>query len=569
MRDYASVLPVLLEADLFSAGWCGSLSPYPGISSEQFAMGALRRSLLKKFISRNTEEAANSSALELFLKINSECATWFMDSSSTTEIEAIALGEAKDFIYRFFYPDNENEFTPILSLLTISEGFGFGNGANIGVKTTDFLSKVGTSSLASTSSVLYDYFAQAISNDPIWSDLESIRLEHRGVDIVQGSRMSFVPKTTEISRTICTEPLLNMLFQQGIKTVLERRLRQVSGIDLTNQQSKNRALARLGSLYGGYGTIDLSSASDSMSLGLVREFFPSNVVRWLELTRSPVTTLPSGSVEKLHMVSSMGNAFTFPLQTVFFLCIVYGVYRAYDIPFMRPSRRSLGNFAVNGDDIIVEDQAYDLVCKLLVKCGFSVNVDKSFNTGLFRESCGRDYFHGRNVRGVYFKRLDTLCDRYSAINRLNVWSAEHGIPLPHTVGFLLKGTRFLPIPFDEDDSAGIKIPYRALRRVDRCRHTNGIKYRYYEPIIPAILVDDVTLQKKLRGWFNNQPAILLSALAGTLRSGEVVPRQHDRPQIRLRTRYSSSWDYIPFVHRYCGAFGDRLKSVSEINLHLS
>jgi hypothetical protein len=492
-----------------------------------------------------------------------------MVTSGLTDVEVTALGEAKDFIYRFFYPDNENQFTPILSLSTISDGFGLGNGANIGCRTTDFLSKIGTSRMCCTSSVLYDYFAQAISNDPIWSDLESIRLETRGVDIVQGSRMSFVPKTTEISRTICTEPLLNMLFQQGIKTVLERRLQQVSGIDLKSQQSKNRSLARLGSLYGGYGTIDLSSASDSMSRGLVREFFPPNVVRWLDLTRSPVTTLPDGAVEELHMVSSMGNAFTFPLQTIFFLCIVYGVYRVYDIPILRPSSRSLGNFAVNGDDIIVEHQAYDLVCKLLAVCGFSVNIDKSFNTGLFRESCGRDYFHGHNVRGVYIKRLDTLCDRYSAINRLNVWSAEHGIPLPQTVGYLLKGTRFLPVPFDEDDSSGIKIPRRALRRVDYCHHTKGIKYRYYEPIIPTIFVDDVELHKRLTDWFSNHSAILLAALAGTLRSGEVVPRLHNRPQIRLRTRYSSSWDYIPFAHRYCDAFGDKWKFVSEINLHLS
>lgn len=99
MRDYASHLPVLLDVDLYNAGWNGTLSSYPGIDHRQFAMQALRKSFLKKF-EDNPADTANANALELFLSINSKCRDWFLDTSSITEAQAIAMGEAKDFLYR-------------------------------------------------------------------------------------------------------------------------------------------------------------------------------------------------------------------------------------------------------------------------------------------------------------------------------------------------------------------------------------------------------------------------------------------------------------------------------------
>lgn len=566
MRYDADVLPVLLESDLANAGWNGSSSIHPDITSRQFAMLSLRKSFLKKF-QDDIKPEADSNALALFEKTNAGCKTWTLDSSSITEIEAIALGEAKDFIHSFFYDDSRFGYHPRLDAHTISKGFGVGNGSNIGVKTTDLFSKIGTSTLATTSLDLYKYYVQAICFHPTWSDLESIRLATRGVEIVPTSRLSFVPKTAEISRTICTEPVLNMLFQKGIASVLEEGLRQVVGIDLTSQPAKNQELCRLGSLSGRFGTIDLSSASDSMSLSVVREFFPRQVVYWLELTRTPAAVLPDGRILELHMVSSMGNAFTFPLQTLFFSSLVYGAYRASGISFRRPSRHSLGNFAVFGDDIIVLNKVYDLVVRLLSICGFSVNVDKSFNSGLFRESCGRDYYSGYDVRGVYVKTLRTSSDVYSAINRLNLWSLKHGVPLPLTVQSLLKRVRFLPIPFDEDDTAGVKVPCNMLRRKRYCRDTGGIQYRKLAPISLKIKLDEDSLRRNLRGWFRNDPALLTAAVAGTLRKGVLVPRQHDRPKYRLQVKYSSCWDYIPPTARLFGRLGDRWKSVFEVNLN--
>jgi len=568
MRDYAVELPFSLDHDLRMAGWNGAISPYPDISIVQTAMQSLRASLLKKFSDR-VKIDADQNALTLFLEINEKCKYFKLDTSSCTNIEAIALGEAKDFIYRMFHTEDQTEGNlRRLTLSEISGRLGVGNGANIGAFSTDFLSKIGTSNMSAADRRLYYLYVQAISCDPLWSSVESTRSKFREADLVLGSRLSFVPKTVEISRTICTEPLLNMLFQKGIASVLEDLLIETCSISLSRQPDWNRRLAQLGSVSGKFGTIDLSSASDSMSTSLVREFFPKHVLDMLVLTRSPYTILPDGTSVELHMISSMGNAFTFPLQTIFFTSLVHGAYKALRYPFLKPSRSSSGNFAVFGDDIICLRQAYGLVTRMLSICGFEVNMNKSFNTGLFRESCGHDYFHGRNVRGVYIKTLRTEGDRYSAINRLNRWSANWNIPLPATIHCLLRGQRLLPIPLDEMDDAGVKVPFCFPFKKRRNRYTGAVIYRFLYKSPTSYSVTDVTEKPPgLRGWVHNPDAVLLAALAGTLRRGKAVVRSSERSRALFRVRSSSSWDWIPpdsaAMLSYCG---EGWKFLFELNL---
>lgn len=558
MRDYASDLPVYLELDLLQAGWSGDISPYPGMNPRQFAMMSLRNSLVKKLQPSDTTEQ-DKKALELFLTVNSNCSKYIpQGAAQLPRLEYDALSEARDFISRFCmqYDPVWDLAIPLLSLHTITDGLGFGPGASIGSPSDDFLSKVGVSSMSATDPSLQLFFLQAISEDRVWADVESIRLLHRSFEIVPGSRLSFVPKSAVISRTICTEPLLNMMFQKGIGKLLEDRLRLSCGIDLRSQPFKNRLLARIGSETGRFGTIDLSSASDSMSLGLVHDFFPDHVVSWLMRSRSPVTILPDGTTCDLHMVSSMGNAFTFPLQTLFFLSLVYGAYRMLDIKFDRPTEQSLGSFAVFGDDIIVDSRAYDLVVRLLEICGFKVNVNKSFNTGDFRESCGSDFYKGHNVRGVYIQNLSTKYDCYSAINRLNDWSARHGILLHHVVTRLTKGLFKLYVPMHEGETAGIRVPCRVLERPRRGRNIGSICYRAFRPRPWEIQVSSPENAARYQGRTHgiyNPSAVLLAALAGTLRRGRVVRRLR-QTRFRLVACETPSWDALPTEFDTVGEF---------------
>lgn len=562
MRINAGELLSMLELDLEAAGWDGCLMPYPDIDSRHYAMLALRNSILKKFVpsSKGTTPEGDAKALSLFRKSNENCRDFQSQSHQRQEWEEIALGEVKLFLDHFFYPSWKNttsetsEGIPYTSLLqpefilsdrNIFPTVGCGPGASVGSKETDFYTKLGTSKLTFTDPSLHLLYVQAIRHHPTWTGCEIFRSSVMGERLVSGSRLSFVPKTSEISRCICTEPILNMFFQKGVQGALEKRLLEVVGIDLSNQPIENAELARIGSLSGKFGTIDLSSASDSLSLNVVREYFPRRALSVLERYRSPSVVLPDGCLEELHMISSMGNAFTFPLQTIFFSALVLAAYKVLGIKPIHFRGRSVGtsNFAVFGDDIIVENRAYDLVCRLLYLTGFTVNKEKSFNEGLFRESCGHDYYQGYNVRGVYIKQLNDANDLYSAINRLNRWSARHQVLLENTVGYLSSKCRFLPVPFEEDDSCGIKVPYDLV--TNRQNDSNGaVLYRYSRIMTRRVKIPPTSRAIRDRlGFFENPDGLLMAFVAGYIRNGSVAYR-NDRRRANIRKRYTPRWDYI-------------------------
>lgn len=574
-------LSSVLADDLAIAGWDGYITPYPGQKPFHFACASLFKSCTKKYLTgtQGTTKKGDAAALELFLRVNEKCRVFYAQSNERSEIEEIALGEAKKLLYNFFYPVKrvESNFGPtrppefLLNFSEIWKTAGCGPGAAIGAQNGDFLSKFATSVLTATDQSLFMFYEQAIRSHPTWNACEIIRNTRKGRRIVAGNRLSFVPKTAKISRCICTEPILNMFFQKGIQGSLERQLKQVIGIDLSTQPDENSRLAQIGSLTGRFGTIDLQSASDSMSISIVRDFFPSRVFDLLMRFRSPTTTLPGGEEVELHMVSSMGNAFTFPLQTLFFSALVLGAYRAMGIKpiHFRGHIGSEGksNFAVFGDDIIVLQQAFGLVTRLLELTGFTVNQDKSFNEGLFRESCGHDYYDGRNVRGVFIQHLNDANDLYSAINRFNRWSARWSVPLPLTISFLARKCRFLPVPYDEDDSAGIKVPFSALRgskTVDK--HTGGILYRYSKISGSKFSLTKIEERKAARlGFFYNPDGLLLSFVAGYIRNGSIDIRSNRR-QSNIRKRWSSRWNYIPSGHGESYGYDERWKLLAESNL---
>jgi hypothetical protein len=609
MHSSASDLSALLGSDLALCGWNGAVVPYPGQSPLQYAMSSLSRSIVKKFHNDETDEVRDMAALDLFKKVNERCKGWSLDPTKHNVLEAIAIGEAKAFIDGFCFPteieheiaksraldlDERNQsrsptrlaeeippFEPLLlTLSSIRRGYGFGNGANIGSPGTDWYSKLCLSTMSSSKTGLYDLFVHSTVGMPYWSEIESYRSRVRPTSVVPGSRLSFVPKSSEISRTICTEPVLNMLFQKGIARVLEQRLVEVIGIDLKSQPDKNRELARIGSLTGKFGTIDLSSASDSLSIGVIKEFFPPSFYNWLTRTRSDSAILPDGSLVELHMVSSMGNAFTFPLQTLLFASLVYGAYRAYGIKLIQPRGRNLGNFAVFGDDIIVVSEAYGLVTRLLTILGFEVNIDKSFNEGLFRESCGLDYYSGYNVRGVYIQKLLDDCDYYSAINRLNRWCARHGVFLTQTIRWLQsKCKRILLVPCDEADDAGVKVPMSHLISPLKGKYPGSISYRFMHHEVASIKIpvgDDqrsqrkckraiVAIQRRIPGWYYNPAGLLMTMLQGSLRNGYIGLRVQTR-HASIRKGYSSRWDYNPYALLEREGFEEDWKVFSSLQL---
>ena len=394
----------------------------------------LENAILKKYSPGDITELQSAAALAKFLRANLGCAkgpSWHP-----------LLPKLRSKVWDFL-PNNPD------FVAEYAAKFEIGPGASVRVPSRDLYAKLfGARLLYSHPLQLRMY--RGTTPGTLMPTLDEAE-QAWGLPTYAASTLSYVPKNTSTARTICTEPVLAMALQQCIRRVMERCLKQ-RGIDLSTQQQKNRRFARYGSFNGSFGTIDLESASDTVSLALCQYLLPSSWLSAMMCARSAEVKLPDGSLQRLFMMSSMGNAFTFPLQTVIFAAAVEVCYE--ELRIARKRGRSL-RYCVNGDDIIVAAKAFDMVCELLTACGFTINRLKSFNTGLFRESCGGDFFAGYPVRGVYVKRLDADPYIYSAINRLEIWSRTHGVRLSRTkkylLGLLSGPLRVCPIGHQETD----------------------------------------------------------------------------------------------------------------------
>lgn len=235
-------------------------------------------------------------------------------------------------------------------------------------------------------------------------------------DVVAGSRLVTVPKNAKTDRVICIEPDLNMYFQKGIGKMIRRRLNRW-GLLKPDAQQYNAELARQGSANGLLATVDLSSASDSIHMDVVSRLLPRDWVAAIEQTRSPCTVLPSGEVKLLRKVSSMGNGYTFELETLIFYAICLAVLDVFG------GRTTDRQCTVFGDDIIISTEMVPALEWVLNFYGFEMNLKKTFREGKFRESCGKHYFAGIDVTPFYIRdRIDSVPRKYWAANTVRRYS---------------------------------------------------------------------------------------------------------------------------------------------------
>lgn len=219
-----------------------------------------------------------------------------------------------------------------------------------------------------------------------------------------GNRVTFVPKTALTDRSIAIEPRMNIYAQLGLGALMRARLKR-AGLNL-DDQGPNQALAQKGSRDGTVATIDLSSASDTLARELVVELVPEPWLNAMDWCRSKSGRLvDEGGVVtsfRYEKFSSMGNGYTFELESLIFWALATGVCE-----HLRLTKEKCALTRAYGDDITVPTEAVDLLKETLAFCGFTVNPRKSFSQGVFRESCGADFFNGVNVRPYFQKEFVT------------------------------------------------------------------------------------------------------------------------------------------------------------------
>jgi hypothetical protein len=224
----------------------------------------------------------------------------------------------------------------------------------------------------------------------------------------ESSRVTVVAKTFKADRVIAVEPDWNIFFQKGFGKAIRKRL-LISGIDLDHGSDRHGQLSKLGSLTGELATIDLSSASDSISTSLVRFLLPDEWFFCLNSVRTSQVEV-EGVSHPMRKFSSMGNGFTFELESLVF----------YALALATVEHTEMQKFVtVFGDDIIVPTSSVGLLTEVLTLAGFKLNKSKTFSTGYFRESCGAHFFDGKDVKPIYLKRkLTNDAEVFKACNGL-------------------------------------------------------------------------------------------------------------------------------------------------------
>ncbi len=558
MEGIPAPLITALSSDLKQA--CGfsyeELLSMPGIPPDaDYSMAAassLAHSFAKKIIPRE-HGRQDEACYAKFLTTNSRSEMWQL--CLNTSGDEVLWGTFKRILWDFFHPKG----LPIAS--SLDELFlkgRVGPGAAIGALNGDFYSKLFGSPLTSGSRGLVQHYQSYIQSYLEWSIAESVRAQsHSEVRIVQSSRLSFVAKNATISRSICVEPGLNMFYQLGLGAILTERLDRFFRIDLSRQPDRNGHYALIGSVDDSWSTLDLESASDSVSLALCKEVLPSYMYDMLTFLRSPSVTY-KGKTHKLFMMSTMGNGFTFPLQTALFAAMAVASMTICGLPNESP--------AVFGDDICIPSRAVSTMRRLLSLAGFVVNEAKSFDKGPFRESCGFDYFRGGNVRGVYVKRLHTLQDSYALINALNGFSARTGVVLSGVMNRLVRSVdRAIEIPLWEDPSGGIRLPKSMIKSRRTSKTTYGTIYQTYCFKPRKLQIVENRMFTRKGEILYNSPGLVVAAVSGMLSSSGLPLR--DQGRWKKERRSCSYWDSFESASGFfAGATLGQIETAAYLNL---
>lgn len=211
--------------------------------------------------------------------------------------------------------------------------------------------------------------------------------------VVQGNTVTTVPKNWKTDRVIAIEPDWNMFYQRGIGGMIRSRLRRRLQLLTPTAQARHKRLAQIGSETRQFATLDLKAASDTVTLGLCEALLPRSWFLAMLHCRSPQGSI-GGETITYEKISSMGNGFTFELETLLFWSLARAISND-------------GLVSVYGDDIIVSTAMAEGVIDALVSSGFELNLDKSHweVANPFRESCGGHFYRGHDVTPPYFRNF--------------------------------------------------------------------------------------------------------------------------------------------------------------------
>lgn len=310
----------------------------------------------------------------------------------------------------------------------------------------------------------------------VLNTLPHLTLYHFGKVYIGAARLSFVPKNPKTKRSVLVEPILNTPEQIGVGLDIKHRLMK-AGLDLFKGQANNRQWAKEGSMGHNVCTLDFEQASNSISFMLVKCLLPDDWFYLLSHLRTGSYSYKKGKVvhAELEMFSSMGNGFTFELESLIFWAIGLA---CTEIDAQSESGRNLlsplnGRVVVYGDDLICASEIVPLLERVCPQLGLRINTSKSYVRGPFRESCGHDYLNGTNIRPFYFKDKITSARLVGFLNHCN--NATVNVLTADLTAFLIeqippRDRNFGPFGQGDGHIAYCDYDYLPLPIVDHTKH---------------------------------------------------------------------------------------------------
>jgi hypothetical protein len=266
-------------------------------------------------------------------------------------------------------------------------------------------------------------------------------------------------------------------------------------------------------------------------LEVVRELLPDNWFKLLDDLRSKFTLWPDGSYRWNEKFSSMGNGFTFELESLIFLAICESVCG--------------DGVTVYGDDIVIPTEYYSATCEALALFGFLVNEKKSFSSGHFRESCGGDFIRGVSVTPVYLRdSIRNLQDVVLLHNQIRRWALQHHRIGDESVNLMLRKWRDIFPCFHGPEGYGDGHYHVNLTESGASRAGRGLDGWWFSTFIPVL---------RVHKWGSDQPqgvipagfgAAALCAATGPKRPRSLWDQEFDRRRVsykRHRGLASFTW----------------------------
>lgn len=362
------------------------------------------------------------------------------------------------------------------------------------------------------------------------------------------NRIGFVPKDSAEHRAIGVELNGSVLLQKVLGDDIRQCLLNF-GLDL-NSQARNQHFAMLAKVFGN-ATVDMKNASNTLSYETVKLHVPHDWFEYLNCFRSHYGNNQSLNYScKYEMFSSMGNGFTFELESLIFYALSLATVMVETGCNLHMAKRQVCTY---GDDVIVPATCAPRLVEELNYIGFEINEQKSFFSGHFFESCGSDFYDGKDVRPFFLKRrLETVKDIYFLCNSLLFKSVKTGS------GFLvpaylqaLKSLKAVCVPdygplHYEDSKHGYKETNDDLECVLRvplsyAQANGGVTFDstiyawVYQKWVNVAIEVPLSMNKQ----YTVQSAKYCTFLDGTLNGKAVLTGRNSQKLVKCR---SSSWD---------------------------